>query len=77
MESIMSHRIVGIPKVISPIGMTEDRRLGGLPKMFQKRNDSSPAADTTVLPSGLRAKLKTRDVCPVSSFTLVKLEPLP
>jgi hypothetical protein len=70
-------RMDGIPKVNSPIGNTDDRRLGGAPKIFQKRSDSSPAAETTVLPSGLHARLNTRDVWPVSSFTFVKLDPLP
>ena len=72
-----TQRIEGIPNVKSPIGNTDERRLRGAPKMFQNRSVSSPAADTTVLPSGLQARLNTRDVCPVNSFTLVMLDPLP
>lgn len=59
------------------MGNTEDRLLGADPKMFQNRSDSSAAAETTVLPSGLHAKLNIRWVWPVSSFTLVRLDLLP
>ena len=55
----------------------EEGRYGAAPKISQNRNDSSPAADTTVLPSGLQAKLSTREVWPVNSWTRVKEEPLP
>ena len=44
-----------------------------LSKHFQKRNVSSPAALTTVVPSGLRARLRTRSVWPFSSATFIKL----
>lgn len=67
----------GMPNVISPIGNTDERRLRGTPKIFQKRRVSSPAADTTVLPSGLALRPSTRFVWPVNSFTFVKVEPLP
>ena len=69
--------MVGIPNVKSPIGNAEDRRLGAAPKIFQNRNDSSAAADTTVLPSGLHARLNIRWVWPVSSFTFVRLDLFP
>jgi len=41
----------------------------GEPKMRQKRKVSSAAADTTVVPSGLRAMWSTRAWWPVSSVT--------
>ena len=69
--------MVGIPNVKSPIGSTEERRLGADPKMFQNRRDSSAAAETTVLPSGLHARLNIRWVWPVNSFTFVRLDLLP
>ena len=44
----------------SPLGNTEDLRLGADPNIFQNLKDSSAAAETTVLPSGLHAKLSMR-----------------
>lgn len=45
------------------------RRWDSLEKHFQNRSVSSPAAETTVWPSGDMAKCNTRDVCPVYLYT--------
>jgi hypothetical protein len=49
-----------------------DDLLAVMSKIFQNRRVSSPAADTTVVPSGDRAICKTLEVCPDSSATRVK-----